>query len=268
MDLRGVARDPGVSPVSRPDGPSPARKIGPHGDFGARQSSDIPLVRELSDNDLHHLLNVFSRSEFSETAAEIDDLLHALTSLAAERGIANGTSGRPHPDPTSGELLRGQEATQDVRAQVSHLLNRLTAVAKMDAEARLSLAVQALDDPHPKRVPGWNTDPEMLVRIATRMFDKGGYSNYVRVSDVSQIVIDAVRFIPAPTGAESIASDPAKQETVVAVPANGAQKRKLRSTALARQVGAAWRHLPNLVILLVFLAAALLITAIAALLKR
>ena len=88
---------------------------------------------------------------------------------------------RPYP--------RGRSARQAefdaIRANVDLLLNRLTSVAKMDAETKLASAEQVLESGGWQKLPRWETSPQALIQIGHRLIEAGGYANYVRTSELA-----------------------------------------------------------------------------------
>ncbi len=66
-----------------------------------------------------------------------------------------------------------------------YLLNRLTNVAKMDAETKLAVTEETLESGGWQKLPHWETAPEALIQIGHRLIEAGGYANYVRTSELA-----------------------------------------------------------------------------------
>jgi hypothetical protein len=81
-------------------------------------------------------------------------------------------------------------------AEPQQILHQLTAIARLDAEARLGQAEQEIAAGAPKRLADWDARPETLVLVANRLLDAGGHANYLRSSQLSQVVIDAYHQTP------------------------------------------------------------------------
>jgi len=167
-------------------GPTPAA-MPPASDVSAA------LLSEMAAPDIERLTAILEPRRSLEVSAHITELTHDTTLALAEgdstRALANLTE-IAAADPHSVAVLAPDKVLQPIRPEVDQLLNRLTTVAKMDAEGRLAQADDALETPGHTSVPNWQTKPETLLQVAHRLFESGGYTNYVRSADVAQVVLN------------------------------------------------------------------------------
>jgi hypothetical protein len=151
-------------------------------------------------------------------------LLQQLSSAPAAQWIAGVQANRPAPDPAvittllqtavaavlhgdapaaltaltelvqrspeHVETLAEESSLSPIRAQVHDLLTRVTFTAKLDAEARLQTATQAVESTglHGHRTGDWN--PKDVLPIASQLIDSGRHSNILLATDLSQAVIN------------------------------------------------------------------------------
>ncbi|HMF79260.1 MAG TPA: hypothetical protein VK604_26610 [Bryobacteraceae bacterium] len=66
-----------------------------------------------------------------------------------------------------------------------------TTAAKLDAEVKLNQAEQTIEQAGGRKLPHWETAPETLLQIGHRLYDAGGYSNYVRAAEVATAIQSA-----------------------------------------------------------------------------
>jgi hypothetical protein len=172
MDIQPV-RSGGVTAESTratpPVGP-PARisAVDLAGILAGDAGRDQGLLRELSEPDIAKLLEILERAEKTTEGIKIT---------------------REQENPTKA-IVTGSAT------------DRTTQVARLDAEARLALAADVMRATHVKKLPDWDAEPQTLMKVGNRLLDMGGYANFVRATEVAQVVVDALRFVPSavPTG--------------------------------------------------------------------
>ena len=76
-------------------------------------------------------------------------------------------------------------------AQSQETARQIVAVARLDAEVRLAQAVDRVSAGGSSEIPDWDARPETLLVVASRLFEAGGHANYLRSSQLSQVVIHA-----------------------------------------------------------------------------
>ena len=202
----------------------------------------------------------------SEVADHVRDLTHDMTSALAQgdraRALSNVTV-IAAIDPHTLPVLAVEEVLQPIRPEVDHLLNRMTTVAKMDAEGWLTQADQAVETPAARAsLTDWQTKPEALLQVAHRLYDAGGYTNYVRSADLAQTIVNpsAIAYSPfLEQYAASLATKPAsapvrpENEEILpkkpALPTAGQAFEVIRRSALPR-LQILWYRAPLLVLLL------------------
>jgi hypothetical protein len=98
-------------------------------------------------------------------------------------------------DPKRAEELSSRPELAPIRTEVDLLVNRLTNVAKIDAEVKLAQAEQVITESAGVKMPQWESHwdsrPETLLQVAHGLFAAGGYVNYVRSADLAQAVQSA-----------------------------------------------------------------------------
>ena len=149
---------------------------------------DTAVIRELAVSDLAKLTQILQPSLPPEHVARVENLIHETVQAihddrrewAVGRFIEAATS-----DPSRADELRSKPEFEAIRPNVELLLNRLTNVAKMDAETKLAATEQVFETANWKKLPHWETAPEALLQIGHRLIEAGGYANYVRTSELA-----------------------------------------------------------------------------------
>lgn len=164
---------------------------------------DAAVFADLSAPDIAKLIGILDLPQISQNAPRADNLLRAAVSAVAEGAITRALGELTEAlklDPLRAEALRLEPGLEPVRPQIDQYLNRLTAVARLDAEGRLSRAAQLLEALGAEKLPEWDARADTLILIAHRLLDSGGHANYLRTADLSQALIDAAsRGLPAVT---------------------------------------------------------------------
>jgi hypothetical protein len=93
-------------------------------------------------------------------------------------------------DPRRAEALPFQPELEPVRDKIDSMVSRMATVARMSAEDGLSRAEQAASDASGK-LSNWDTSADVLVKLAHRLFEAGGYANYSRSAELAKAVSDA-----------------------------------------------------------------------------
>ena len=150
--------------------------------------SDTAVIRELAVSDLLKLTQILQPTLPPERVAKVEQLVHEIGQAIREdrrewavgRFIEAATT-----DPARVEELRANPEFEPIRANVDVLLNRLSNVAKMDAETKLAVTETTLETGGWQKLPHWETAPEALVQIGHRLIEAGGYANFVRTSELA-----------------------------------------------------------------------------------
>lgn len=93
-------------------------------------------------------------------------------------------------NPNGAEILPTIPELAPIRNQIDSMVGRMTLVAKMSAEDQLSRAEQAATR-GPAKLSGWETSPNVILKIAQRIFESGGYANYSRTSELGRVLISS-----------------------------------------------------------------------------
>lgn len=222
---------------------------------------DAAILSALSEPDLARLLMVLEPQP--QNANQISELLQAVLTAAAagdvERALA-GVSQLAGLEPLRVEAMRSEQGLEPVRVQLDSLLARLGAIAKLDAQSRIAHATQLIDESRSTALQDWDADPHVLLTIANRLLEAGGYVNAVRASQVAQLVADGSRWAPA-LGTVSMARTREVSEPEESWLARGALVGALRESwrglrgRAPQRVFRLWRRAPLLVLLVTWLAA-------------
>jgi hypothetical protein len=230
------------------------------------------LSTEIAGSDLPRLAALLEPHRSVELVAQTHELVHDTEQALAQgdrtRAFAN-LSQMAATDPRTLAVIAPEKLLESIRPEVDHVLNRLTTVARMDAEGWLSQADHAVEtSAHPADL-NWQTKPETILNVAHRLFDSGGYTNYVRSADVAQSLLNSG---PAPYSpflaqyAESLSPKPAAalqqledDEPVPHAPILDAvgQTAAALKTAAIPSLLLAWKRAPLLVLLLSWLGSGL-----------
>jgi hypothetical protein len=99
------------------------------------------------------------------------------------------------PDPKLELLAAGMQKLPPelgaIHADIERLASHLTTVAKLDAEVKLSQAETAIEANGGVKLMHWQTRPQTLLQIGHRLYEAGGYPNYVRAADVATTIQSA-----------------------------------------------------------------------------
>jgi hypothetical protein len=262
MDVGPVSPGPAGMNLSRVPGqgaPAATSGIPARGDAAPLAAAiDAAVFGELSAPDVAKLIGILELPQLSANVAQADNLVRAAVSAAAEGAITQAFGALTQAlklDPLRAEAIRSEPGLEPIRPQIDQFLNRLMAVARLDAEGRLSRAVQLLEALGAEKLADWDARPETLILIANRLLDSGGHANYLRTADLSQAFIDAAsRGLPAITNVPvpfPVAAEPVKKDGVP----RGAIWRvfgEVRKQAPSR-TRALWRRAPLLILLLAWL---------------
>lgn len=223
----------------------------PAGDLNAA------VLGQLSASDLANLSAILQPSQSSETALLLRHLVEDTALAAAQgdttRAISN-LNGIARLDPAHIENLRVDPILAPIRPEMERVFHQLTTTARIDAEGSLARAAQFLEASGAKMLPNWQTPPQMLVEAAHRLFEAGGYANYVRSAALAQAIVDYSPWIVnymIPRTMKVGGTDPSTQRA----PDSAVRKSwaAMRSGALAK-VSLLWRRAPLLMLLLGWLA--------------
>ena len=101
-------------------------------------------------------------------------------------------------DPHAVESLQTDKLFTSMRPEVDQLLTRLATAARMNPDAPASPA-SAAGTPESRdhaSLPAPPIKPETLLHVAHRLFDAGGYANYVRSADLAQSIVNPLVYSP------------------------------------------------------------------------
>jgi hypothetical protein len=200
---------------------------------------DAAVFGELSAPDIAKLIGILELPQLPENAVQADTLVRAAVSAAAEGAITRALGDLTQAlklDPLQAEALRSEPGLESIRPQIDQFLNRFMAVARLDAEGRLSRAAQLLEALGLEKLADWDARPETLILIANRLLDAGGHANYLRAADLSQGLIDA-----ASRGLPAITNVPVPSPLV----ADGVERDGVPRAAIWRAFGAVRKHAPS-----------------------
>lgn len=176
------------------------------------------LLSEVATADLAKLTKILEPAPNQEENKILDTLLKsAIQEVAAgnaQRAIGY-LADYATRDPKRAEMLPDVPALEPVRDKIDAMMNRMTVVAKMSAEDGLSRAEHVADQPAGK-LPQWETHAEVLLQLAHRLFESGGYANYARTSELARLVSEAAETRPA----QALAASAAAASTPINVVAN------------------------------------------------
>ncbi len=150
--------------------------------------TDSAVIRELAVPDLGKLTQILQPTMPPDQVTRVDGLIHETVSAiqqdrrewAVGRFIEAVTS-----DPSRVDEFRSKPEFDAIRANVDVLLNRLTNVAKMDAETKLAAIEQVLETAGWPKLAHWETASSALVQIGHRLIEAGGYANFIRTSELA-----------------------------------------------------------------------------------
>ncbi len=171
-----------AGPAAGTGGTSPATSIQP------ALTPDTAIIRELAVADLLKLAQILQPPSPPEIVARVEALLQA-TIRAIEEDRREWAVGRfieaVTTDPSRAEELGSAPELQPIRNTIDQLLVRLTNVAKMDAETKLTSAERVIEDAGWQKLPHWETPPQALIQIGHRLLEAGGYANFVRAAELA-----------------------------------------------------------------------------------
>jgi hypothetical protein len=189
--LAGAEASQSVDNVGRPmdnppSGPTPVTDVA------------AMLLSQVATSDLTKLTRILNPAPDDQNSRILDSLLQS-----AVKEVANGNAERAvgyladyaTRDPQRAEMLPFEPALDQVRDKIDSMVSRMTVVAKMSAEDGLSRAEQSSVEMSGK-ISDWDTHSDVILKIAHRLFDAGGYANYARTSDLARIVSMAAEMKP------------------------------------------------------------------------
>ncbi len=155
--------------------------------------SNAAILSGIAEADIAKLTAILEPIRPAETATRVENLSRDATTAMVQGNVA-GAIGNLNEiaalDPQTIEALRTDPVWAPVRAEIDHLLNHFTGVAKLEAEGSLARATQFFEMTGGKILPNWKTQPATLIEAAHRLFDAGGYVNYIRSADLSRAIVE------------------------------------------------------------------------------
>jgi hypothetical protein len=218
---------------------------------GAAQSGDTiaAMLRQVSASAVLELLEIIERPLSPENAARLEGLLRASVAAAAEGNAQQALSSLAEfaaLDPRRAGTLESEPGLLSIRPEVRQLLSQLASAAHLDAESRLGQATQLLEATGSRKLPGEEFSPEIAIMIAGRLLEAGGYANWMRSAELSQMAINLYAFAPVP------APPPLAAQRRFPIPSGHAVPGSRRQWAPS--IRWLWRRGPLLVLLLAWLA--------------
>jgi hypothetical protein len=151
------------------------------------------LLSEVATSDLAKLTRVLDPISDSNNSRVLDSLLrmavHEVANGNAERAVGY-LADYATRDPRRAEALQQEPGLAPVRDKIDSMVTRMTVVAKMSAEDSLSHAEQTSSELVGK-LPDWETNADVILKMAHRFFEAGGYANYSRTTELARVVTDA-----------------------------------------------------------------------------
>jgi hypothetical protein len=198
-----------LNPISRVD----AYSGGGHAGLGESQSRRAALIEALAEiapdraievlsasgTDMARLLLTLDHPPSIETSVQLAELYRAAVSAANDGNAQLALTQLAKfaaIDPRRGEGLPSDPAFATIHSEVSHLLSKLAFVAKANADARLDQARQFLQTADIKESA---INPKVALLAASQLLDAGGLANLIHSTELSQLVLDYARWVPAPT---------------------------------------------------------------------
>jgi hypothetical protein len=220
------------------------------------------VIRELAVADLLKLAQIMQPTTPPERVMRVDQLIKETIGAIREERI-EWAVGRfieaATTDPTRVDELQARPEFEAIRGSVDNLMVRLSDVAKMDAETKLSSVEQTLENAGWPKLPNWETAPQTLVQIGHRLLEAGGYANYVRTAELAttlqaaywnSTVIEAPVPLDAPATVKKEDGDMRRKgATGQAAFALAGQTWDLVREGLSPGVAALWQRAPLLVLL-------------------
>ena len=189
--------------------PSPAVRVGQDaptrvGDRILAATVDTTAILALSPSDTDKLIRILEPPALPQQPSTSQDLLQGAAS-AAQRGDVGSALNQLAEfiklDPNRAATLRGEPALEQIRTQVEQLLMRLESMAGLDAQAALRGAAKVLESWGQQPLPGWDMEPQTLLAAANRLYDAGGYVNYLHAASLAQVVVEGADIPIAPPSA-------------------------------------------------------------------
>jgi hypothetical protein len=151
------------------------------------------LFSEVATSDIVKLSEILDPAPDQANTKVLDSLLHLAVQEVAkgnpERAVGY-LANYATRDPRRVEALPFEPALQPLRDKIDSMVGRMTQVAKMSAEDGLSRAEQTASQTQGKLV-NWDTSAEVLIKMAQRLFEAGGFANYSRTTDIARVITDA-----------------------------------------------------------------------------
>jgi hypothetical protein len=195
MEVPPVGVGPlGYASSAPPAGVPPGTGLPPSAAVPASADSIAGLLSTLSESGQDRLLQLLQTSAGAPTG----DLVRALgQAIAAQDGDRASQHVRQLAklDPALAESLMSSPSLGTLKPVIEQLLNQLTAAARLHAESKLGQAIANL----PPAALHDEVRPEILLAIATRLFEAGGLTNYSRSAALCDAACDQSRWVP--TGA-------------------------------------------------------------------
>ena len=155
---------------------------------------DATSIHALATSDLAKLAQIIQPAPQPERVQQLAKLVEETVKAVAD-GRVEWAVGRVVEaatlHPLQAEEFRSMPELAPIQGNIEHLMGRLTTVAKIDAESKISQAEQVMEDNGWAKLPHWDTKPETLLQIAHRLYEAGGYSNFVRSAELADATMQS-----------------------------------------------------------------------------
>ncbi len=258
-----------ISPIGAAYAPPPVAPIVPasHNAVAIRTASGMgpgdqnaSILAGIAGADAAKLTAILDPPQAADVTARVRQLVQDGASAIAQGNVAAVTDDLKQIaalDPHALETLRTEPAWASARPEIEHLMSGITAVAKLEAEASLGRAAQVLETGAGKMLPNWQTRTDALLTAAHRVFDAGGYANYVRSNWLALAIVDSS--LLTPYFRARISGGRAQDSLTKAALQRNIDKNwtRLRKRVQAR-AGVLWTRAPLLILLLAWFALGLI----------
>jgi len=153
-------------------------------------------------------------------------------------------------DPRRAETLEAEPGLASIRADVGRFLFRLASAARLEAEMQFGQATQLVQSAGSQVRLGQEVRPEIVLLIAGRLLEAGGYANSIRSAELSQMVINQYSEAPALA--------PLSRAGTRSIPIRSGDVSQGWRNRLIPRIKRLWVRAPLLVLLLAWLAVGLL----------
>jgi hypothetical protein len=177
-----------TAPVNRPESVERPEVVNPPG--SANQVANQPNVVNQPV-----VVNQPLASNRPESVIQPEVVNHAPSLTNAERLITLTALSNQLNTPNQSAPLNQPEMIDPPQlvhpAAPANQAHSAVLVAMFNAQVKLSQAEQAVEQSGGRKLPDWETSPQILLQIGHRLYNAGGYGNYIRASAVADTIQSA-----------------------------------------------------------------------------